>query len=136
MVTITENRITDDRGYVVYLGADGKEFAHYVFTHEGYARGGSSYPYDKDVTVCFGKLLCIGLPAKKASMHTTNETFTIPYNTPTLVVALEDTFAFTYHKGVGEGKPDKVLGKLKNRINSGENLEELLKQFEINFLVI
>jgi hypothetical protein len=131
MVTITENRIVDDRGYVVYLGADGKEFAHYVLTHRGYARGGSSYPYDKDVTVCLGKLLCIGLPAKKASEHPATETFTIPYNTPTLVVALEDTFTLTYHKGVGEGKLDKVLGKLKNRINSGENLEELLKQFEI-----
>jgi len=120
----------DNRGYVVYLSKDDVEFAHYVFTHESYARGGSSYPYDKDVTICFGKLLYIDL-SKKAKTYCAPVTFTIPQNTPTLVVALENTFTFTNHKGFGEGKPNKVLGKLKDRINSGEDLEELLTQFKI-----
>lgn len=132
MTKITESRSSDKRGYVVSLSVEDVEFAHYVLTYKGFARGGSSYPYDKDVTVCFGNLLCIGLPTfDTAQKYQMGKIFTIPLNMPTLAVALDDTFTFTNHRGVGDEKPNEALQIIKNRINSGENLEFLLKEFGI-----
>jgi len=136
MAEITEKRSEDKRGYVVRLYKDDVEFAHYIFTKKGFARGGSSYPYEKDVTICFGELLEIGcryasgLPpfSKK---FVAGKSFHIHARVPTLIVALEDNFGFAYHKGAGEGKRDANLEKIKDKINSGENLEAVLKEFGI-----
>lgn len=132
MIKTSEKRSTDERGYAIYLSKDDIGFAHYVFTYEGYARGGFEYQYDKDVTVCFGKLLYLD-SSKKAKEYCAPVTFTIPSGKPTLVVALENMFIFTNHRNVvsDESKPNRFLMRLKDKINSGENLEELLAQFKI-----
>jgi len=132
MVEITEKRTEDERGYVARHFADNFEFAHSVFTHSGYARGGSSCPYDKDVTVCLGKIICIGLPLKYAYEYEDGISFTIGHNNPNLVVALEDNFVFVNHGGIGESVRNPLLKELKDKINSKEkDIEVILKEFGI-----
>lgn len=132
MVEVIEKRAEDERGYVTKYFVDNVEFAHAIFTHAGYARGGSSCPYDKDVTVCFGKILCVNMPLKYAHEYDKGVTFAIGKNNPALVIALEDNYAFVNHGGVGESVRNPALTKLKNKINNKEkDIETLLKEFGI-----
>jgi hypothetical protein len=132
MVEVTEKKTEDERGYVARYFADNVEFAHSVFTHSGYARGGSGVPYAKDVTICFGKIICVGLPLKYAREYDKGTTFVIGRNNPNLIVALEDNFVFVNHGGVGESVRNPTLKELKDKINSKEkDIETLLKEFGI-----
>ena len=133
MVEITETRTSDERGFMVELYGASTRFAHYVFTRKGFARGGSQYPYDKEVKVCHGALLCVGLPnISSAQQYERGATFAIPNNAPTLLIALEDFFTFTTYKGqISDGKPHAILGELKRRVNPNADLEALLKEFGI-----
>ena len=133
MTAITETRTSDERGFMAELYKDGSRFAHYVFTRNGFARGGSQYSYDKEIKVCFGRLLCAGLPdINKARWYNSGATFAIPKHTPTLLIALEDFFTFTTYKGtVSDGEPCEVLQDLKHRINPTVDLDDLLKEFGI-----
>jgi hypothetical protein len=135
MAPITEKRVTDERGYIVFLSSADVEFAHYAFTKKGFARGGGSLPYDKDVTVCLGELLYVGLPPGSPQVvekHSAGEKFFIPADTPTLVIALSDALNFTYHRGTGQHTVYKPYMNTLELLNKKEiNLENLLKEFGV-----
>jgi hypothetical protein len=131
-MAIRETQKWDNGGNLAKYYSSGVEYAHSVWTHPGFARGGSVTPYDKDVIVCLGKLFHITLNPNQAKEYQACETFTIPEGTPSLAVALEDNFIFVNHRGVGESVRNPILKELKDKINSKEkDIEAVLKEFGI-----